>query len=387
MAEPHEELLGVANKLDELAQQADRPEIKDALARLQRAAEDAGKAWSGSWLGYHANVYYENLTSPPPGHHFSQEWGLMDRFVADTCGTWVEYQAGGLEDEIRRRADYPDMQPADAIREQVIRKFDSLKAQVSSILETATGPSPDKFLSRLADELDGLSIADKSQIIQALKPRGKFVVRDTTALGQGLCTPPHISVLSEVLAVRHALVAASSLAALARKAGSHLSRRHRQRQRVATVGTNVFVGHGRSSLWRELKDFLEDRLQLPVDEFNRVPVAGVTNIARLSEMMDAAALALLVMTGEDEQPDGKVRARMNVVHEAGLFQGRLGFSRAIVLLEQGCEEFSNIEGLGQIRFPKGQIKAAFEEIREVCEREGLLRLADQTDVAAFPNDD
>jgi predicted nucleotide-binding protein len=40
---------------------------------------------------------------------------------------------------------------------------------------------------------------------------------------------------------------------------------------------------------------------------------------------------------------------MNVVHEAGLFQGRLGFTRAIIMLEEGCEEFSNIEGLGQLR--------------------------------------
>ncbi len=51
---------------------------------------------------------------------------------------------------------------------------------------------------------------------------------------------------------------------------------------------------------------------------------------------------------------------------------QLGFNRAIVVLEEGCEAFSNIEGLGQIRFPKGNIKAAFEEIRQVLEREGLL---------------
>lgn len=62
----------------------------------------------------------------------------------------------------------------------------------------------------------------------------------------------------------------------------------------------------------------------------------------------------------------------NVVHEAGLFQGRLGFTRAIVVLEEGCAEFSNIQGLGQIRFPVGQIGAAFEEVRRVIEREGFL---------------
>ena len=138
------------------------------------------------------------------------------------------------------------------------------------------------------------------------------------------------------------------------------------------VGSNVFIGHGRSLVWRELKDFLEDRLGLSVDEFNRVPVAGIATSTRLSEMLDAAAFAFLVMTAEDEQFDGKVRARENVVHEVGLFQGRLGFARAIVLLEDGCEEFSNIYGLGQIRFPRGNIAAKFEDIRAVLEREGLI---------------
>ncbi|WP_230458127.1 TIR domain-containing protein [Leptospira santarosai] len=77
------------------------------------------------------------------------------------------------------------------------------------------------------------------------------------------------------------------------------------------------------------------------------------------------------MTAEDELPDSSVQARQNVVHEAGLFQGRLGFHRAIILLEEGCVEFSNIIGLTQIRFPKGDISARFEEIRRVLEREGI----------------
>src|SRR3546814_1400530 len=78
------------------------------------------------------------------------------------------------------------------------------------------------------------------------------------------------------------------------------------------------------------------------------------------------------MTAEDEWADGSLQARMNVIHEAGLFQGRLGFSRAIVMLEEGCTEFSNNAGLGQIRFPQGRIAAAFEEVRRVLERDGLV---------------
>lgn len=99
----------------------------------------------------------------------------------------------------------------------------------------------------------------------------------------------------------------------------------------------------------------------------------MTTAARLEEMLNGSAFAFLVMTGEDEQVDGSVRARENVIHEVGLFQGKLGLRRAIVLLEDGCTEFSNIHGLGQIRFPKGHIMARSEEIRRVLEREGLVK--------------
>lgn len=135
---------------------------------------------------------------------------------------------------------------------------------------------------------------------------------------------------------------------------------------------HVFIGHGGSPVWKDLREFLEKKLRLPHDEFNRIPTAGMTNVERLEQMLRESVFALIVLTAEDEQKDGKVRARQNVVHEVGLFQGRHGFKRAIVLLEDGCEEFSNIHGLTQIRFPKGKIMAASEEIRDVLKREGIL---------------
>ena len=89
-------------------------------------------------------------------------------------------------------------------------------------------------------------------------------------------------------------------------------------------------------------------------------------------MLDASCFAFIVMTAEDEHADKTKHARASVIHEVGLFQGRLGFERAIVLLEDGCEEFSNINGIGQIRFPPADIASKFEEIRRVLEREKLL---------------
>lgn len=46
------------------------------------------------------------------------------------------------------------------------------------------------------------------------------------------------------------------------------------------------------------------------------------------------------------------------MHETGLFQGKLGFRKAIVLLEEGLTPFSNIAGLSHVPFPKGNFKEA-----------------------------
>ena len=134
----------------------------------------------------------------------------------------------------------------------------------------------------------------------------------------------------------------------------------------------IFIGHGRSDIWRELKDFIVDTLGLEYEEFNRISPAGKATSDRLKEMLKESSIAFLIMTGEDEQADGSLHARENVIHEAGLFQGKVGFERAIILLEKGCQEFSNIHGLGQIRFPKGNIRTIFEDIRDVLKRESIM---------------
>ena len=143
-------------------------------------------------------------------------------------------------------------------------------------------------------------------------------------------------------------------------------------QRSSPTGRKVFIGHGHSPLWRDLKDFIADRLHLDWEEFNRASTAGLSTKERLQAMLDDSRFAFLILTAEDERPGGSMHARDNVIHELGLFQGRLGFERAIILLEAGCDEFSNIHGLTHIAFPKGNIKAIFEDIRHVLEREGIL---------------
>ena len=142
----------------------------------------------------------------------------------------------------------------------------------------------------------------------------------------------------------------------------------------------IFIGHGHSLVWRELKDFIVETLGLEYEEFNRISSAGTATSDRLKEMLEVSCMAFLIMTGEDEQVDGSLRARNNVIHEVGLFQGKLGFERAIILLEEDCEDFSNIHGITYIRFPKGNIRAAFEDIRDVLKRESISEQERRQDI-------
>jgi predicted nucleotide-binding protein len=131
----------------------------------------------------------------------------------------------------------------------------------------------------------------------------------------------------------------------------------------------VFIGHGRDSQWRDLKDHLREQHGLHVEAYEIGPRAGRSVKDVLEDMLDTSSFALLVLTGEDEHVDGAVHARQNVVHELGLFQGRLGFTRAIVLLEDGVQEFSNILGVNQIRFSKARIRETFGDVVATIRRE------------------
>ncbi len=366
------ELKTIGTEMRKWEEKGKSPEIKEPIDRLYEAALQVETAWSGSNIGYHSRVYYKDFIVPPPGAHFSSEWGLYESYSGGTRGNWVEYKYDDVVQYIEHLAGDPDLTPAREGSEQARKMFEEAKAAVTSIISAFIAERTDNFITSLKEEVEKIPIFTTYDAIRAQMPTGQIGSRDSLAMSQGVRSAPHQGINGELFAIRSAFTACNDLGKIARRAAAHIDRLTIAKSAKRPQGESVFIGHGRSLLWRELKDFIQVRLRLSWEEFNRVPVAGVTNIARLSEMLDASSIAFLILTAEDEQKDGEMVARQNVVHEAGLFQGRLGFTRAIILLEEGCKEFSNIQGLGQIRFPKGSIGAAFEEVRLVLEREGFI---------------
>jgi predicted nucleotide-binding protein len=138
-------------------------------------------------------------------------------------------------------------------------------------------------------------------------------------------------------------------------------------------GGKIFIGHGRSKLWARVQLFVKDDLDLTTLVFEDESRTSETIINILSQFLDEASFAILLLTAEDETADGKIRARQNVIHEAGLFQGRLGFDKVIILKQDNVEEFSNIAGLQYIPFLSDNIEQTFYELQRKLKKVGILK--------------
>jgi predicted nucleotide-binding protein len=308
---------------------------------------------------------------------FDPDWGVIGAWSSNTAGEWTVYDYDTVVDEIMRRAGVESTGPIVEAARNAEAAFQQARNEILPILDAVLEDHEDKTLRRERDRIEELRSHVTATEFASTEQPHQIVTRDSRALAeamQGFRVPHHLSFQSFVLEQASYGMRVKELATIARRIEKYLIAKYKMKgNTVAKTEGTIFIGHGHSDEWRKLSQFIQNRLQLQPEEFSSEPTAGRTTVARLQQMLYNAVFAFLILTSEDEQADGAMRARQNVIHEAGLFQGRLGFERAIVLLEEGCEEFSNIHGLGQIRFPRGHIDYKFEEIRAVLEHEGLLR--------------
>jgi hypothetical protein len=97
------ELETISVKLRAYEKQSKSPNISEPVSRLHAAAVGVAMAWSGSNIGYHSRVYYQDFEVPPPGMHFSSEWG------SGTTKDWNEYLYDDVIQHIYRLANDPDL--------------------------------------------------------------------------------------------------------------------------------------------------------------------------------------------------------------------------------------------------------------------------------------
>jgi predicted nucleotide-binding protein len=348
--------------------------LEPPFKKLKAAAKHVGRAWCGSNIGYHARIYFEGLQPVPANVLFSPEWGLINSWPShEPDRRWSIFDEQEVRNAIVALADGIDpVSLKDQHLTPLRRAFGAHRENLISILSAILAANHDAFLEKRLHEIEELDALLPDVIAHRMLP-GRYFTRDSEALSMGLRVAPHQSILALSYSAEMLEAGLRRLDHLARLAAAHIQRLNPEGSRgVQTGGKITFIGHGHSPAWLELRIFLKDALGLAVSEFNAVSAAGIPTVNRLQDMLSTAAFAFIVMTGEDELRDGQKQARQNVVQELGLFQGRLGFGKAIALLEDGCTDFSNIHGLGVIKFQKDKIAGCFEEIRHVLEREGII---------------
>jgi hypothetical protein len=248
----YSEIFEIADQLSDMATKCDaRP-----LDKLMKAAEGVGKSWSGSWMGYHSRIYYNDLRPVPPGARFSKEWGFMDtHFIQETVGDWVEYEFEGVIKAIYEMAGNPNCCEVIEISMQAKTLFDESQSRMLSLLSPSLKDhTTDLFLNDITEKIKKNRIISESDFVHLFAPKGNLMSRDSNAIQAGINIPPHISVVAKVCAIGSPFTACDELSKLVRRVASHLENLERRQRREERIGTKVFIGHGQSHVWKDLKD-------------------------------------------------------------------------------------------------------------------------------------
>jgi len=135
----------------------------------------------------------------------------------------------------------------------------------------------------------------------------------------------------------------------------------------------IFIGHSRSELWRELKEFIEDELNIKTITYESEPKASDSLTSISEKQLNSATFSILILTIEGKTKDDKNRALLNVIYETGLFQGKLGFKKVLILYQEGIEDLTNFPGMQYIKFVDKNIEQTFDEISQILKRENIIK--------------
>lgn len=341
----------------------------DDLELYKARLEQLDASHSRSWFGDHSSTYYEGFTSPPAGQSFDVEWGFVPTFNGSRNRRWHVYSRSDIRNFVFKDIGEEIYHECFRRAESIMSEFSTLRDQAIDLLTIYGTIAVSRYLAKINDNLSPYTVTNYLNAKGAEAPR---MTRDSEEIAKGSIVPAHIQYLSSIQSFDVNRRRLTEFSGVLRNVIELVSMLDSSENKDVSLD-RVFIGHGRSEQWRVLKDFLWDKLSLKHEEFNRISAAGIGTQERLNEMLNSCGFAFIVLTAEDLHDDRTLHARENVVHECGLFQGKLGWRKAIVLLEEGCEEFSNIIGLGQIRFPRGNIAGCFEQIRDVLNRESVVK--------------
>jgi hypothetical protein len=141
------------------------------------------------------------------------------------------------------------------------------------------------------------------------------------------------------------------------------------------AGRNVFIIHGHdetNSL--RLQVLLHDHFKLSPVVMKKEAGMSRALLTKFEDVASVCSIAFALMTPDDQITNSQrqfSQARPNVIFETGWFVGRLGIPRVCLLLKEGTEVHSDIDGISRIVF-RYSVEEKVIDIQRELEAVGLL---------------
>jgi hypothetical protein len=119
------------------------------------------------------------------------------------------------------------------------------------------------------------------------------------------------------------------------------------------------VFHGRNPLWKQVADFVTNKLEIETLALSEEDDGDVTDIDALDNVSEDASHAIVVLTADDD--------REKMLHAIGYFQGLYGPNNVLVLREAAAAEFTCVAGVIYETFDGRNIAASFPAVAEEIE--------------------
>ena len=160
--------------------------IEKSSAAVNNATHQIVSSWSGSWIGYHADLYYMDFAPPPFQNRFNPEWGGINgippgwqRRSADEVKERIEKLSGESIDALDKSTDSA-LEQAKALQSEIVTEISALHLQ--------SGLEQEKKLLIDLEKFEwGHNIG---KIIHANTP-SQVISRDSEAMYQGMRVPAH----------------------------------------------------------------------------------------------------------------------------------------------------------------------------------------------------
>lgn len=125
---------------------------------------------------------------------------------------------------------------------------------------------------------------------------------------------------------------------------------NKEEEKKMRLNNKIFIVHGHNEAVKEKVARILEKLHLEPIILHEQPDGGKTLIEKFEANSADVNFAVILLTGDDEGKAVKSetfnrRARQNVIFEMGFFMGILSRSHVFMLLEDGVEKPSDIDGI------------------------------------------